>query len=68
MPMLPMENKRGEKFAFMFEPANKMHCWIFYDNHGQWVSLRPAMPHEVERAKFLMEVEAALNGIPTKGF
>ena len=39
---------------------------IFYDNHGQWVTLRRALPHEIERAKAVIELREVLAGVPCK--
>ena len=64
--MIAMENKKGEKFAMKFSPEDKQHGWVFYDNRGQWITLRLALPHEIERAKKLIEVQEVLNGIPCK--
>lgn len=64
--MLPMENAQGKKFALKFNPEHQQHGWIFYDNHGQWVTLRPALPHEIERAKAIIEMREVLAGIPCK--
>lgn len=65
--MLPMQNAQGEKFAFKWAPGHQQHAWIFYDNYGTWVTLRPAMPNEVQRAERMIEMEKMLRGIPTKG-
>lgn len=65
--MLPMKNASGEKFALLFDPGHQQHGWIFYDNHGQWVTLRPALPNEIERAKQIIETRELLAGIPQKG-
>lgn len=65
--MLPMQNAEGKKFALLFDPEHKHHGWIFYDNHGAWVTLRPALPNEIERAKQLIEAEEVLAGIPQRG-
>ena len=64
--MLPMENAQGQKFALKFNPAHQQHGWIFYDNHGQWVTLRRALPHEIELAKEIVEMRQVLAGIPCK--
>lgn len=64
--MLPMESAQGKKFALKFNPEHQQHGWIFYDNHGQWVTLRRALPHEIERAKQIIEMREVLAGIPCK--
>lgn len=64
--MLPMENAQGQKFALKLNPQHQQHGWIFYDNHGQWVTLRRALPHEIERAKAIIEMREVLAGIPCK--
>ena len=64
--MLPMENAQGQKFALKFNPEHRQHGWVFYDNHGQWVTLRRALPHEIERAKSIIEMREVLAGIPCK--
>jgi len=66
--MLPMQNASGKKFALLFDPEHQQHGWIFYDNHGQWVTLRPAFPEELERAKQLIECREVLAGIPQRGY
>ncbi len=65
--MLPMRNASGEKFALKFNPGHEQHGWIFYDNHGTWVTLRLALPHEIERAKQIIEMREVLAGVPQKG-
>ena len=64
--MLPMENKHGQKFSLKFNPEHPQHGWIFYNNHGQWVTLRRALPHEIERAKAIIEMRGVAAGIPCK--
>ena len=64
--MLPMVGSSGGKFAMKFSPDHQQHGWIFYDNHGQWVTLRRALPHEIERAKAIIEMRHVLAGIPCK--
>ena len=64
--MLPMENATGKKFAMKFNPKHQQHGWIFYDNNGQWVTLRRALPHEIERAKQIIEMREVLAGIPCR--
>jgi hypothetical protein len=58
--MLPMVGSSGGKFAMKFNPEHQQHGWIFYDNHGQWVTLRRALPHEVELAKAIIEMRKNL--------
>lgn len=65
--MIAMENAQGKKFALKFNPEHQQHGWIFYDNHGQWVTLRRALPHEIERAKAVIEMRKVLAGVPCKG-
>lgn len=55
--MLSMRSASGEEFALKFEPGHQQHGWIFYDNHGTWVTLRPALPHELSRAQAIVEFE-----------
>ncbi len=64
--MLQMVDSSGGKFALKFNPEHQQHGWIFYDNHGQWVTLRRALPHEIERAKAIIEMREVLAGIPCK--
>ena len=64
--MLPMQDASGKKFALKFNQEHQQHGWIFYDNHGQWVTLRRALPHEIERAKSIIEMRKVLAGIPCK--
>ena len=64
--MLPMENSQGKKFALKFNPDHPQHGWIFYGNHGQWVTLRRALPHEIERAKAIIEMLKVMARIPCK--
>ena len=64
--MLPMVGSSGGKFAMKFNPEHQQHGWIFYDNHGTWVTLRRALPHEIERAKAIIEMRQVLAGIPCK--
>lgn len=64
--MLPMENVNGQKFAMKFNPEHQQHGLIFYDNHAQWVTLRRALPHEIERAKQIIEMREVLAGIPCR--
>lgn len=65
--MLPMVGSSGGKFAMKFNPEHQQHGWIFYDNHGRWVTLRRALPHEIERAKAVIEMRKVLAGVPCKG-
>jgi hypothetical protein len=62
--MLPMVSSSGGKFAMKFNPAHQQHGWIFYDNDGQWVTLRRAFPYEIELAKQIIEMRRVLTGIP----
>lgn len=64
--MIAMENAQGKKFALKLNPAHPQHGWIFYDNHGQWVTLRRALPHEIERAKGILEMRQVLAGVPCR--
>ena len=64
--MIAMENAQGKKFALKFNPTHQQHGWIFYDNHGQWVTLRRALPHEIERAKAIIEMREVLAGVPCR--
>lgn len=64
--MLPMTDPIGRKFALKFNPEHQQHGWIFYDNHGQWVTHRRALPHEMERAQQIVELNEALAGVPCR--
>lgn len=64
--MIAMENAQGKIFALKFNPTHSQHGWIFYDNHGQWVTLRRALPHEIERAKAIIEMREVLAGVPCR--
>lgn len=64
--MLPMADKDGKRYAMLFEPGHKMHCWIFYDNHGTWVSYRMGLMHEVLRASRIIEEREAAAGVPCR--
>ena len=64
--MIAMENAQGKKFALKFNPTHSQHGWIFYDNHGRWVTLRRALPHEIERAKGIIEMREVLAGVPCR--
>lgn len=64
--MIAMENAQGKKFALKLNPAHPQHGWIFYDNHGQWVTLRRALPHEIERAKAIIEMREVLANVPCR--
>lgn len=64
--MLPMVGSSGGKFAMKFEPGHQQHGWIFYDNHGTWATLRRGLPHEIERAKQIVEIRQVLDGVPCK--
>jgi len=61
-----MENAQGKKFALKLNPAHPQHGWIFYDNHGKWVTLRRALPHEIERAKAIIEMREVLANVPCR--
>ncbi len=64
--MLPMVGSSGGKFAMKFNQEHQQHGWIFYDNHGQWVTLRRALPYEIERAKQIIEMRKVLAGVPCR--
>lgn len=59
-------NLSGRRYSIKYDRGSPQHGWIFYDNHGQWVTLRPALPHEIERAKAIIEMRKVLAGIPCK--
>lgn len=65
--MLPMVGSSGGKFAMKFNPEHPQHGWIFYDNHGQWVTLRRALPHEVELAKAIIEMRKYSPNVAIEG-
>mgnify|MGYP003426297534 CR=1 FL=1 len=53
--MLPMADKNGKRYAMLYEPGHQHHGWIFYDNHGTWVTYRVGLMHEVLRAGRIIE-------------
>lgn len=63
--MLPMADKNGKRYAMLYEPGHRQHGWIFYDNHGTWVTYRMGLLHEVLRASRL--IEARMRDIPQRG-
>lgn len=63
--MLPMADKDGKRYAMLYEPGHRQHGWIFYDNHGTWVTYRMGLMHEVLRAGRLMEDR--MRDVPQQG-
>ena len=53
--MLPMADKDGKQYAMLYQPGHQHHGWIFYDNHGSWVTYRMGLMHEVMRASRIID-------------
>ena len=65
--ILEMRGACGGRYGMLWEPGNRMHGWIHQPGpDGQWVSVRMGFAHEIERAKFLVEVRAVLDGLPCR--
>lgn len=65
--MLEMKGACGGRYGMLWEPGHRMHGWIHQPGpDGQWVSVRMGFAHEIERAKFLIEARAALDGLPCR--
>lgn len=59
--LLPMYNATGKRFALKYDPEHQQHGWIFYDNHGSWVTLRKATPYEMSRAEGILKLRDEFN-------
>jgi len=64
--MLPMADKDGKRYAMLYEPGHRHHGWIFYDNHGSWVTYRMGLMHEVLRASRIIEERQVAAGVPCR--
>ena len=53
--------------AICLNENSRFNCWVMYDNHGTWVSERPALPEEIQRAKRQLEALEVFEGIPQRG-
>ena len=53
--------------AVCLNPDARHYLWVHYDNHGTWVSLRPALPSEVEHAKIRLSHMEVFLDIPQRG-
>lgn len=53
--------------AVCLDKNSRFNCWVMYDNHGAWVSLRPALPTEIEAAKRQLATLEVFENIPCKG-
>lgn len=53
--------------AICLDQNTKFNCWVMHNNHGTWVSERPALPEEIQRAKRQLEILEVFEGIPQRG-
>lgn len=53
--------------AVCLDEAARFNGWVMYNNHGAWVSKRPALPHEIMAAKRQLSVLKVFESIPEQG-
>lgn len=53
--------------AICLDKCSRFNCWVMYDNHGTWVSERPALPEEIQRAKRQLQTIELFENIPQRG-
>lgn len=55
------------KHAVCMNPENQQYGWIYYKHaDGHWVTLRRALPQEIERALNHIKMMKELFGIPCR--